>query len=119
MALVAAAGTQVIVETHSDHIVEGIQVAVFDGLIKPEQTCFHYFYFDEAVADLINEEINGKRICRKVIRSWQLDEACHQWDIESQPTYPMFARPESRKTMTNKKLAHMRQATCPNTARRH
>jgi hypothetical protein len=73
----------------------------------------------EAVADLINEEINGKRICRKVIRSWQLDEACHQWDIESQPTYPMFARPESRKTMTNKKLAHMRQATCPNTARRH
>jgi predicted ATPase len=41
--------------------VEGIQVAVFDGLIKPEQTCFHYFYFDEEgqiqlTSPKINEE---------------------------------------------------------------
>jgi predicted ATPase len=47
MAQVAAAGTQVIVETHSDHILEGIQLAVFEGQLKPEQTCFHYFDFDE------------------------------------------------------------------------
>jgi len=47
MAQVAAAGTQVIVETHSDHILEGIQLAVFEGLLKPEQTSLHYFYFDE------------------------------------------------------------------------
>ncbi|MEN8216093.1 MAG: DUF3696 domain-containing protein [Pseudomonadota bacterium] len=43
MAQVAAAGTQVIVETHSDHVLDGIRLAVFEGLIKPMQTCLHYF----------------------------------------------------------------------------
>jgi len=43
MAQVAAAGTQVIVETHSDHVLDGIRLAVFEGLIKPTQTSFHYF----------------------------------------------------------------------------
>jgi predicted ATPase len=45
MAQVAAAGVQVIVETHSDHVLDGIRVAVRDPdyLLQPEQTRFHYF----------------------------------------------------------------------------
>ena len=37
------AGVQVIVETHSDHFVDGIRIAVRDGLITPDSVVFHYF----------------------------------------------------------------------------
>lgn len=37
------AGVQVIVETHSDHFMDGVRIAVRDGLIPPEGTAFHYF----------------------------------------------------------------------------
>ena len=39
----ALAGVQVIVETHSDHFIDGIRIAVRDGLIEPDDTAFHYF----------------------------------------------------------------------------
>lgn len=39
----ALAGVQVIVETHSDHFIDGIRIAVREGLIKPDATAFHYF----------------------------------------------------------------------------
>ncbi len=47
MAIAAAAGIQVIVETHSDHVLNGIRIAVRDGILKPEDTCFHYFSRDD------------------------------------------------------------------------
>ena len=37
------AGVQVIVETHSDHFMDGVRIAVRNGLIRPDQTAFHYF----------------------------------------------------------------------------
>lgn len=37
------AGVQVVVETHSDHFMDGIRIAVRDGLVRPEATAFHYF----------------------------------------------------------------------------
>ena len=40
------AGVQVIAETHSDHFIDGVRIAVRDGLIPPEQTAFHYFERD-------------------------------------------------------------------------
>lgn len=43
MALAAAAGVQVIVETHSDHVLNGIRVAVREGLLPPDAAVFHYF----------------------------------------------------------------------------
>ena len=39
----AKAGVQMFVETHSDHFMDGIRIAVRDGIIGPEQTAFHYF----------------------------------------------------------------------------
>ena len=39
----AMAGVQVIVETHSDHYVDGIRIAVRDALVPPEDVAFHYF----------------------------------------------------------------------------
>ena len=39
----ALADVQVIVETHSDHFIDGIRIAVRDQLIEPDDTAFHYF----------------------------------------------------------------------------
>jgi predicted ATPase len=43
LAEVAASGTQVIVETHSDHVLNGIRRAVKAGVILPEQAFLHFF----------------------------------------------------------------------------
>ena len=37
------AGVQVIVETHSDHFMDGVRVAVREGLTRPADVVFHYF----------------------------------------------------------------------------
>ena len=37
------AGVQVIAETHSDHFMDGVRIAVREGLIQPSETAFHYF----------------------------------------------------------------------------
>jgi predicted ATPase len=43
LALAASCGVQIIVETHSDHVLNGIRLAVHDGKIKPEDVQLHYF----------------------------------------------------------------------------
>ncbi|MCB0213921.1 MAG: DUF3696 domain-containing protein [Anaerolineae bacterium] len=43
IARVASAGVQVIVETHSDHIMNGIRVAVRQNLVDPKRVAFHFF----------------------------------------------------------------------------
>ena len=42
-ALAANAGVQMFAETHSDHFMDGVRIAVRDGLVKPEDAYFHYF----------------------------------------------------------------------------
>ena len=42
----AVAGVQVFVETHSDHFIDGIRIAVHDKLIDPEDVSIHYFERD-------------------------------------------------------------------------
>ena len=45
LARVAADGVQVLLETHSDHVLNGIRVAVSDGsaALSPEQVMIHFF----------------------------------------------------------------------------
>ena len=43
LARAAASGVQLLVETHSDHILNGVRVAVHDGLVEPEKVTCHYF----------------------------------------------------------------------------
>ncbi len=42
----ASIGVQVFAETHSDHFIDGVRIAVRDGLIAPEDAAFHYFEGD-------------------------------------------------------------------------
>lgn len=46
IALAGSAGIQVIVETHSDHILNGIRLAVKNKVLEPEETNILYFYKD-------------------------------------------------------------------------
>lgn len=39
----AKAGVQVMVETHSDHFIDGIRIAVREGLLTPDDVAIHYF----------------------------------------------------------------------------
>lgn len=43
LAMLAAAGVQVIVETHSDHVLNGVRLAVNQGKLLPEKTAIHFF----------------------------------------------------------------------------
>jgi predicted ATPase len=43
MARAAAAGVQVVCETHSDHLLNGVRLAVKEGILEPERLHLHYF----------------------------------------------------------------------------
>ncbi len=50
LAKMAAAGVQVIIETHSDHVLNGIRLAtVSDGGLRPDQVIVHYFQAEPEV----------------------------------------------------------------------
>lgn len=43
MAIAASSGVQVVVESHSDHILNGIRLAVYNQKIAPDKVMLHYF----------------------------------------------------------------------------
>ncbi|MBF0402304.1 MAG: DUF3696 domain-containing protein [Magnetococcales bacterium] len=43
LATMAAAGVQVLIETHSDHVLNGVRIAVKDRKIAPDQVALHFF----------------------------------------------------------------------------
>lgn len=55
--LAAEAGIQILLETHSDHILNGTLVAVKEGRIKPENVAVHHFARQEGSHTAFSEEI--------------------------------------------------------------
>ena len=55
----ASAGVQVFAETHSDHFLDGVRLAVRDGLIAPDQTAIHYFERHDGRAIVTSPEIDA------------------------------------------------------------
>jgi len=51
IARAAAFGVQVFVETHSDHVINGVRVAVRDGILKPEDVNVAFFERKEHLKD--------------------------------------------------------------------
>jgi predicted ATPase len=51
MALAAAGGVQIITETHSDHVLNGVRIAVHRGVVAPKAVRLHYFQRDSNAAD--------------------------------------------------------------------
>ncbi|MCP4150917.1 MAG: DUF3696 domain-containing protein, partial [bacterium] len=61
MAMASANGIQIITETHSDHILNGVRVAVKKELVTPEQTNFLFFH-GEVIEDRFKHYILNPKI---------------------------------------------------------
>jgi predicted ATPase len=68
LALAASYGVQIIIETHSDHVLNGIRVAVHGGKIKPDDVQLHYF---QRTAD--RERASTEVISPKIDRNGRID----------------------------------------------
>lgn len=53
------AGVQVFIETHSDHFMDGVRIAVRDGLIAPEDVAFHYFERQDGRAVVSSPQVDA------------------------------------------------------------
>jgi predicted ATPase len=53
------ADVQVIVETHSDHFMDGVRIAVRDGLTSPDKTAIHYFERPDGETVVTSPQIDG------------------------------------------------------------
>lgn len=54
----AAQGAQVIMETHSDHVINGVRLAVKQGRITPGQAVFHYFRGDGTGVEVVSPRVD-------------------------------------------------------------
>jgi len=57
-AIASANGVQIIVETHSDHFLNGIRVATKKGLLTPKQSKVYYFRKEKDELETKIDEIN-------------------------------------------------------------
>lgn len=62
LALAASAGVQVVIETHSDHVLNGIRLTVHGGMLDPKDVQLHYFQRQQGITEIISPRIdrNGR-----------------------------------------------------------
>lgn len=53
------AGVQVITETHSDHFIDGVRIAVRDALVRPEDIAIHYFERDGGKSVVTSPQVDS------------------------------------------------------------
>lgn len=56
LGIIANAGVKIIVETHSDHVINGIQIAVAKNVINYSKVTINYFYRDQKQKEQLEEE---------------------------------------------------------------
>ncbi|UCM90906.1 AAA family ATPase [Streptomyces marincola] len=54
----AVCGAQLVVETHSDHVLNGVRLAVKRGVLRPDDTVIHFFRGDGSGADAISPRVD-------------------------------------------------------------
>jgi predicted ATPase len=77
LARAAAAGIQVVIETHSDHVLNAVRIAVHDRTIAPGDVALHFFQRsgDNRVSNILSPELDGEGR----ISSWP-DDFFDEWD---------------------------------------
>ncbi|RLV09832.1 hypothetical protein CTZ27_00755 [Streptomyces griseocarneus] len=58
IAAAAAAGAQLIVETHSDHVLNGVRIAVKQGALEPHDAVIHFFRGNGSGAEVITPRVD-------------------------------------------------------------
>lgn len=54
LANIASAGVQVVVETHSEHVINGIRIATLNGTIEHDEVCINFFNRNEINEVVLN-----------------------------------------------------------------
>lgn len=57
LAQMAAAGVQVVVETHSEHVLNGMRIATMKGLLQPDEVAINFFQRNEETESVEIQEI--------------------------------------------------------------
>lgn len=70
LANVALAGVQVIVETHSEHVLNGIRIAALKNAMKPEDISINFFSVNTCGKDTIHRVENIKLSERMDLETW-------------------------------------------------
>jgi len=55
LALAASAGVQIVLETHSDHVLNGVRIAVHDGKLAPDRVRLHFFERSDGVERAVHD----------------------------------------------------------------
>jgi predicted ATPase len=79
LARAAARDVQIILETHSDHVLNGIRLAVHGGDLDPERVRLHFFQRRENQEQTISEVISPRMNRRGRIDQWP-DGFFDEWD---------------------------------------
>lgn len=79
LALAASGGVQVVIETHSDHVLNGIRLAVHGGKIDPKDVRLHYFQRQNKEGQAVTEVISPKIDRNGRIDRWP-DGFFDEWD---------------------------------------
>lgn len=54
----AAVGVQLVIETHSDHVMDGVRIAIREGILAPDRAAFHYFGRDEGKITVVSPTVD-------------------------------------------------------------
>jgi len=79
LALAASCGVQVVIETHSDHVLNGIRLAVHGGKLAPEDVQLHYFQRQEKLGQAVTEVVSPRIDRNGRIDQWP-DGFFDEWD---------------------------------------
>jgi predicted ATPase len=79
LAQAAAKGVQIMVETHSDHVLNGIRLAVHGGNLDPNAVRLHFFQRQESEGQIVSEVISPRMNRRGRIDQWP-DGFFDEWD---------------------------------------
>lgn len=79
LAQAAAEGVQIILETHSDHVLNGIRLAVHGGNLDSDAVRLHFFQRRESQGQIISEVISPRMNRRGRIDQWP-DGFFDEWD---------------------------------------
>jgi predicted ATPase len=79
LALAASCGVQVVIETHSDHVLNGIRLAVHGGKLEPEDVQLHYFQRQEKQGQAFTEVVSPRIDRNGRIDNWP-DGFFDEWE---------------------------------------
>ena len=79
LALAASCGVQVVIETHSDHVLNGIRLAVHGGKLNPDDVQLHYFERKEKDGQAYTEVVSPRIDRRGRIDQWP-EGFFDEWD---------------------------------------